>query len=132
VAVARSGATGAPPSSTAWMTAAPERLAEIGSLRGFMRGVTSGLLLITREGVPIAGGAVRDVVTLARILDHASALLWDLNPENRRTLTDRAHYRRAVRAAQYADGVAPPEMLANPLRVEMLPCWSCWGRKVTP
>lgn len=120
VAVARPGATGTPPASTVWMTVAPERLAEVGSLRGFMPAVTSGLLLITREGVPIVGGAVRDIFTLARILDHASALLWDLNPENLRTLPDRAHYQRAVRAAQFSDGAAPPEMLANPLRAEML------------
>jgi hypothetical protein len=120
VAVARPGVTGAPSPSTVWMTANPERLAEIGLLRGFMPAVTSGLLLTTREGVPIAGGAVRDVFTLARILDHASALLWDLNPENLRTLPDRAHYRRAVRPTQFSEGAAPPEMLANPLRVEML------------
>jgi hypothetical protein len=120
VAVARPGATGAVPASPVWMTAAPERLAGVGSLRGFMPAVTSGLLLVTREGVPIAGGSVRDVFTLARILDHASALLWDLNPENLRTVPDRVHYRRAVRAAQLPDGAAPPEMLANPLRVEML------------
>lgn len=120
VAVARPGASGLPPASTVWMTADPERLAEVGPLRGFMRSMTSGLLLITREGVPIAAGAVRDVLTLARILDHASALLWDLNPENRRTLPDRAHYRRAVRSAQFSDGAAPPEMLANPVPVEML------------
>jgi hypothetical protein len=63
---------------------------------------------------------VRDVVTLARILDHASALLWDLNPENPRTLPDRVHYRRAVRAVQIPDGAAPPEMLANPVPIEML------------
>jgi hypothetical protein len=62
---------------------------------------------------------VRDVLALARILDHASALLWDLNPENRRTLPDRAHYRSAVRPAQFAAGAAPPEMLANPLPIEL-------------
>lgn len=120
VAVARPGATGLPPASTVWMTADAEGLAEVGSLRGFMRTVTSGLLLITREGVPIASGPVRDVPTLARILDHASALLWDLNPENRRTLPDRAHYRHVVRSAQFSVGAAPPEMLADPVPVDML------------
>jgi hypothetical protein len=120
VAVVGPGARGLPPASTAWMTADPERLAEVGALREFMRTVTSGLLLITREGVPIAAGAVRDVLALARILDHASALLWDLNPDNRRTLPDRAHYARAVRLTQFAAGAAPPEMLANPVPVDTL------------
>lgn len=120
VAVGRPGATGLPAASPAWMTADPERLAEVGPLRGFMRTVTSGLLLVTREGVPIASGAVRDVLTLARILDHASALLWDLNSENRRTLPDRAHYGRIVRPAQFSVGTAPPEALASSVPIDML------------
>jgi len=120
VAIARPDGSSLPSGSTAWMTADPERLVEVGSLRGFMRTVTSGLMLITREGVPIAAGAVRDVLTLARILDHASALLWDLSPENRRSLPDRAHYRRVLRSAQFSAGAASPEMLANPMPVELL------------
>lgn len=120
VAVARPGAKGPPPASPVWMTADPKQLTEIGVLRGFIPVVTSGLLLITREGVPIAGGAVRDLFTLARMIDHASTLLWDLNPENPRTLSDRAHYRRAVRPVQFASGAAPPEILASPLPLEML------------
>jgi hypothetical protein len=120
VAVSRPGTSGPPRASTVWMTVDPAQLADVGALRGFMRTVTSGLLLVTREGVPIAGGAVRDVLTLARILDHASALLWDLSPENRRTLPDRVHYRRAVRSAQFSVGSTPPEMMANPVPVETL------------
>lgn len=120
VAVVRPGASGEPPASPVWMTADPARLAEVGLLRGFLPAVTSGLALMTREGVPIVGGAVRDVFTLTRLLDHASALLWDLNPENPRTRPDRAHYLRAVRPTQFASGAAPPAMLANPLRVESL------------
>lgn len=120
MAIARPGATDTPPRSTAWMTADPGRLAEIAVLRGFMPAVTSELLLVTRQGVPIASDAVRDVTSLARLLDHASALLWDLNLENRRTLLDRSHYRRAVRAAQASGNDAASEVLANPLRVELL------------
>ncbi len=120
VAVAPSGGSGLPPASSAWMTADPEQLAEIAVLRGFMGAGTSGVLLITREGVPIAGGTVRDGFTLARILDHASELLWDLNPENRRTLSDRVHYRRAVRPVEFPTGAAPPEMVAPPVPVDAL------------
>jgi hypothetical protein len=120
VAVAHPGTTSLPSASPVWMTADPHRLNEVGALRAFMGAVPSGLLFITREGVPIAAGAVRDVLALARILDHVCALLWDLNPENPRTLPDRAHFRRAVRPTQFVAGVAPPEMLANPLPTELL------------
>jgi hypothetical protein len=120
VAVTPADASGLPPASTVWMTADPRRLVEVGPLRGSVRAATSGLFLVTREGVPIAGGAVRDVLTLARNLDHVSALLWDLNPENVRTLPDRTHYWRAVRATQFLGKSAPPEMLSAPVRDETL------------
>lgn len=120
VATARPDATGLPLSSPIWMTADVSRLAEVASLRGFITAMPSGVVLMTRHGVPLAGGGVSDFFTLARMLDHISALLWDLDPENRRTLPDRTHYRRAVRAAEFATGTAPPELLTPPFGVELL------------
>ncbi len=69
-----------------------------------------------REGVPIAAGAVR--ATCSRSPGSSimpSALLWDLNPANRRTLPDRAHYRarascdpRSLRSARRRPRCSPP------------------------
>ncbi len=120
VAVSGRGPAMTPGASPVWMTADPARLAQVEALRGYVGVMDTGLLLMTRDGVPLAGGAVGDLTTLARLLDHASALLWDLEPENRRMWPDRAHYLQAIRRAGHAAGAAPPEMLAPPLDVAWL------------
>jgi hypothetical protein len=77
-------------------------------------------MMMTREGVPLIGAAVNDDFEVMKFVDSASAILWELNPVNPRTWRDRAHYLRAVRPAEFATGAAPPMVLADPFRADVL------------
>jgi hypothetical protein len=53
-------------------------------------------------------------------VDHASDILWQLNPANPRGARDRLHYLTAVRPVMFATAKAEPELLIDPLKVDAL------------
>jgi hypothetical protein len=77
-------------------------------------------VLMTREGLPLFGSAVNDIVDVTKFVDGASDFLWELNPANPRAARDRAHYLRAVRPVEFAEKSTGPQLVIDPLRIEPL------------
>ncbi len=108
------------PSARSWFVADPKKQADMKLLSRFVPGRGFAAMLLTREGVPLIGGAVNDDFEVMKFVDSASAILWELNPENPRTWRDRAHYQRAVRPVEFARTASPPIAIADPFRAEAL------------
>jgi hypothetical protein len=108
------------PRSRTWLMADPGKQSDMKTLARFVPGAGFAAILMTREGVPLIGGPVNDDFELMQFVDRASAILWELNPDNPRTWRDRVHYLRAVRPAQFAATSAPPMLITHPLRADAL------------
>ncbi len=108
------------PSAHAWLIADPNKLMDFKIAARFAPGEGFGMVLMTREGIPLTGGPANDVGEVMTFVDHASDILWQLNPANPRSARDRLHYLRAVRPIEHAQGRAEPVLLIDPLRVEAL------------
>ncbi len=108
------------PSAHAWLIADPNKLMDFRVAARFAPGEGFGMVLMTREGIPLTGGPANDVGEVMKFVDNASDILWQLNPANPRSARDRLHYLRAVRPVEHAQGRAEPMLLIDPLRVEAL------------
>lgn len=103
-----------------WLVADPAKVGGIKLMLRFAPAQGMSFVLMTREGSPLFGHAVEEVFDVMKFVDGASDFLWELNPANPRTARDRAHYLRAVRPVQFAEGAAEPALLIDPLRVDAL------------
>lgn len=108
------------PSARTWLVADPKKLSGMKVLSRFIPQTGFMAVLVTREGIPLIGGPVNDVGEVMKFVDHASDILWQLNPENPRGARDRLHYLSAVRPVQFADATAAPALLIDPLRTDVL------------
>lgn len=80
----------------------------------------ANLVLLSREGVPLAHGRGGDAKSVQEFFDQVSTLLTLLDPDNPATWRDRLHYLRAVRLVEFAQGRSAPVLVGNPLRVDGL------------
>ncbi len=103
-----------------WLVADPAKVGGIKLMGRFAPPQGMTFVLLTREGVPLFGHAIEDIVDVMKFVDGASGFLWELNPANPRTLPDRAHYYGKVRPVEFAEGQAAPLLLIDPLRVDVL------------
>lgn len=108
------------PSARTWLVADPDKQSAMKTVARFVPGQGFSMILLTREGVPLFGSPANDVVEVMKFVDGVSDLLWQLNPANPQSIRDRAHYLRTVRPVEFAESAAPPVLLANPLRIEVL------------
>lgn len=79
-----------------------------------------GLVVVTRDGVPVFSANRPDDADLAKVFADLTALLELMRPENPRSWQDRAYYLRAVQPAAVATGHADPVLVGNPLVAEGL------------
>lgn len=109
-----------------WLPARPWLFGDPGKLSGsklmarFAPAEGMVAVLMTREGVPLFGRGVNEIIDVTKFVDGASDFLWELNPANPRAARDRAHYLRAVRPVEFADQVTGPLLVIDPLRIEPL------------
>lgn len=103
-----------------WLTLDPQKGAGVKALARFIPAEGITVVLMTREGVPLHGAQVNTVGDVARFVDGASNILWELNPANPRTARDRLHYLSIVRPVQFETGTAAPMLLIDPLKVDVL------------
>jgi len=109
-----------------WLPARPWLFGDPGKLGGsrlmdrFAPAEGMVAVLMTREGLPLFGSAVNDIVDVTKFVDGASDFLWELNPANPRAARDRAHYLRAVRPVEFAEKSTGPLLVIDPLRPEPL------------
>ncbi|MSU49064.1 MAG: hypothetical protein EXS37_08280, partial [Opitutus sp.] len=108
------------PNARTWLVADPEKQSAMKVVSRFAPVGGFVMVLMTREGIPLLGGAANDVGEVMKFVDGASDMLWQLNPANPRGARDRLHYLRAVRPAEFAQGKSDPLLLIDPLRVDAL------------
>ena len=109
-----------PGAARSWLTLDPQKGSGVKALSRFIPAEGILCVLMTREGVPLHGGRISSIGDVARFVDGASDILWELNPANPRSARDRLHYLSVVRPLQHANGVAEPMLLIDPLKVDVL------------
>ena len=104
-----------------WLVADFHKQGAMSSLRRYIPNVEgANVVLVTRQGVPLVAAQAGDVESVKGFLDHASELLWQIDPANPAGWADRLHYRRATRPVEFAGSRAEPLMVGNPLRADVL------------
>jgi hypothetical protein len=103
-----------------WLTLDPQKGSGVKALARFIPAQGISVVLMTREGVPLHGTQVHTIGDVAKFVDGASNILWELNPANPRSARDRLHYLSVVRPMQFATGVAEALLLIDPLKVDVL------------
>lgn len=106
--------------SDAWMLVDPNKQNDMKTLSYFVPQGGFVMMLMTRHGVPLYGAPAYNVTDVMHFIDGVSDMLWQLNPANPRTARDRAHYLRAVRPVEFAQGRTDPLLLADMFRADGL------------
>jgi hypothetical protein len=106
--------------SEAWLIVDPSKQDGLKTLAHFVPQGGFVMMLMTRHGVPLYGAPAQDVTDVMHFIDGTSDMLWQLNPANPRTSRDRAHYLRAIRPVEFAQGKAEPLLLADMFRADGL------------
>ena len=99
-----------------WLVADFAKQREMATLRRFVPAEGSSMVLVSREGVVLAGGRGTDVTTMRAFTDQVADFLWAINPENGASWGDVLHYLNATRPLQFATGHGDPVLVGNPLR----------------
>jgi len=74
-----------------------------------------GLLVVTRDGVPLFGPDAATDDQIKATFDKFSAMLDHMRPDDPVVWLARAHYLRAVQPVEYASGRCDPLLMGNPL-----------------
>jgi hypothetical protein len=80
----------------------------------------TGVVLVTRQGVPLLASSASDMDSVRGFLDQASEFLWLIDPANPAGWPDRLHYLNAVRPVEFAKTQAGPVLVGDPLRADIL------------
>jgi hypothetical protein len=103
-----------------WLVVDPKQQASMPLMSQFASTAGFIVTLMTRDGVLLIGAPANDSAEIMKFVDHASDLLWQLNPANPRTWRDRAEYLGMVRPLEFAQGKTGALLLAEPLNVDVL------------
>jgi len=77
------------------------------------------MVLVTREGVPLANTEVGTQIGMKKFIDEICSFMAAGDELNPLFFADRAYYLSNIRPVQFADKAAPPLLIGNPLRASM-------------
>jgi hypothetical protein len=103
-----------------WLVTDPLEQRKMSILEKFEPRDGPSMLVISRHGAPLLSGSGENLETTMKFADALGDLVGLMNPANPRTWKDRAHYFGAIRADQFAQSDASPEMVGNPLRADAM------------
>lgn len=103
-----------------WLVTDFARQGRISTLRRVEQPGVALCAILTRHGDPLVIAEPTDLNVVRQLVDEFVALAWLDDPYNTGAWAGRENYGRAVRPLQFADSVAGPELIGNPLRPEGL------------
>ena len=109
--------------ATTWMPWLVSDFSAQRSLRLFERFAPAegpGLLLVSRDGIPLLNARISSPRDTQRFVDELSAFLAILDPANPRSWPDRVHYLSLTRPIDFANSTTGPLLLGDPLRPDGL------------
>ncbi len=103
-----------------WLVADLRKQQEMSILSRFIPPEGAGVVLVSRQGVPLAAARAGDAQDLRVFFDQVSELLWLMADDNPAGWPDRLAYLTATRPALFARSRADPVLVGNPLRADAL------------
>lgn len=103
-----------------WLVADYNSQSSIGAFERFAPAQGLTMTLVTRQGIPVAGGDVDTVQGMKKFIDQLNVYMALGDELNSVVWPDRAYYLANIRPVQYADKTTPPLLVGNPLRASTL------------
>ena len=96
-----------------WLTPDPRELADVRRLQAYGPPQGQRLMLLTRDGVPLAQSDCKSKTEVATLIGELELMLSFLRPTAKRAWPDRVYYFKAVRLAAFKTGRADPMVVGH-------------------
>lgn len=96
-----------------WMIEEYRAVNRLRSIARFATRDLPSLMIVTRDGVPVAFSDCKSKSDMERACLELETLMTLMRPDNRRTWNDRLHYHKAVRQAAFRSGRADPLLVGH-------------------